>query len=127
MCLEGAKRRGLAGRGPRLGICGPMAIAEDWRARGRRACARALCASILLAMSWGSWESCRSWPARRKMKSYSGGPPTSSGTPTPSTPTLQKKISLPPLRGVRGFDILEASADGPGSRKERDDLVLLGG
>jgi hypothetical protein len=38
-----------------------------------------------------------------------------------------KKISKTPLRAVRKFDILAASADGPGSRKERDDLVLLGG
>ena len=28
---------------------------------------------------------------------------------------------------VRKFAILQPSADGPGSRKERDDLVLLGG
>ena len=38
-----------------------------------------------------------------------------------------KKIHFPPLRAVRGFAILAASADGPGSRKERDDLVLLVG
>ena len=55
--------------------------AEDWRACGKRAFARARCASILIAMSWRSWESCRSWFARWKMESLSGGPPTSSGIP----------------------------------------------
>ena len=38
-----------------------------------------------------------------------------------------QKISFTPLRVVCGFGILAPSADGPGSRKERDDLVLLGG
>ena len=38
-----------------------------------------------------------------------------------------QKNSPTPLRAVYGFDIIAASADGPGSRKERDDLVLLGG
>ena len=40
---------------------------------------------------------------------------------------FQKFSSNTPLRVVRGFAILRASADGPGSRKERDDLVFLGG
>ena len=38
-----------------------------------------------------------------------------------------KKNSATPLRAARRFAILAPSADGPGSRKERDDLVFLGG
>ena len=36
---------------------------------------------------------------------------------------IAKKFSKTPLRMVRKFAILQPSADGPGSRKERDDLV----
>ena len=81
-------------------------------------------------------------PPTGKWQFLSGGPPTSSGNssravrqlpaallaggpPTGSGPP--KKISLTPLRAVRKFAILAASADGPGSRKERDGVVLLGG
>ena len=57
--------------------------------------------------------------------------PQASGTPTPHHPLATnnffEKFSPTPLRAARGFAILSPSADGPGSRKERDGLVLLGG
>jgi hypothetical protein len=49
--------------------------------------------------------------------------------PPPSIPPIKKfkKFSRTPLRTSCGFGILSPSADEPGSRKERDDLVFLEG
>ena len=41
--------------------------------------------------------------------------------------TFFGKFSVTPLRVLSKFAILAPSADEPGSRKERDDLVFLGG
>ena len=49
------------------------------------------------------------------------------GRRLPPAAKFFSEISSTPLRAVRGFGTLAPSADEPGSRKERDDLVFLGG
>ena len=68
-------------------------------------------------------------PGHWNVALLAGGPPTGkrqSDFPLATSNFIVKNFAGP-LRAFGGFAILAASADGPGSRKERDSLVLLGG